>query len=210
MKKKLRLLSILLIISLLSACAFKKQGEYLSDEEVVKEIEKVTGTEHVSILGKEEKSGYFLYTFKTNKRELVFTATSYPAGDSGIYNPASVSQTEYVQAVHALYDERIQAILDEVYKGESSAIFANRSELREIVKQIENMDEIYREELEYHDEKWLKEHWVTVVSLSRRETGETEGDFSYGVRVDGTIHADELEQYICDLYEERTGKVLDY
>ena len=71
------------------------------------------------------------------------------------------------------------------------------------------MDEIYKEELKYHDEEWLKEFPVARISLLRRAAGEDKGDFSCAVSIDGTIHADELEDYICNQYKERTGKVLD-
>lgn len=35
-----------------------------------------------------------------------------------------------------------------------------------------------------------------------------QGDFSYTIPIDGTIDAAELEQFVLDLYKERTGKDL--
>lgn len=209
MKKRLLLLSLTLVFLFLSACAWKMQGKYFSDKEVISKVEKFTGTEHVTMLRKEDKSGYILYTFKTDMRNIEFTVASYPAGDSGLYNPASITEDNYRNAVYALYDERIQAILDEIYDVDGWAIFKDRSELHYLVKQIEEMDEIYREELEYHSPAWLKNHSVAVVGLSRKDDLEDKGDFSCTVKVDGTVNADELEEYICNLYKERTGKELN-
>lgn len=209
MKKKLLLLPFILVILLLSACAWKMQGKYFSDKEVIREVEMLTGTEHVMMLGKEEKSGYILYTFRTDIRNIEFTVASYPAGDSGLYNPANITEDNYRNAIHALYDERIQAICDEIYDIDGWAIFTNRSELHDLVIRIEEMDEIYREELQYHSSAWVKNNCITVVGLTRRDAGEDKGDFSCTVKLDGTINADELEEYICNLYKERTGKELN-
>lgn len=209
MKKKLLVPLFLLLLLLLCSCAFKPQGEYFTDEEFIKEVEKYSGTEHISILEKKEETGHIAYTIKTDQRGIEVTIYSNPAGDSGIYNPANIDEIKFIKAIHALYLERIQAMIDEIYKDNSCAIFENRSELHDIVCQIEKMDEIYKEELEYHDEEWLKEFPVTRISLSRRDTGEDKGDFSYVVNVDGTINADELEEYICNQYKERTGKELE-
>ena len=100
MKKKLLLLPFILVILLLSACAWKMQGKYFSDKEVIREVEKLTGTEHVMMLGKEEKSGYILYTFRTDIRNIEFTVASYPAGDSGLYNPANITEDNYRNTGH--------------------------------------------------------------------------------------------------------------
>lgn len=207
--KKILLLPLFLCLLLLCSCAYKPQGEYFTDEEFIKEVEKYSGTEHISILEKKEESGYIAYTIKTDQRGIVVTIYSNPAGDSGIYNPANIDEIKFIKAIHALYLERIQAMIDEIYKDNSCAVFENRSELHNIVCQIEKMDEIYKEELEYHDEEWLKEFPVTRISLSRRDTGEDKGDFSCVVNIDGTINADELEEYICNQYKERTGKELE-
>ena len=126
----------------------------------------------------------------------------------GTYD-GDIDEIKFVTAIHALYLEKIQAMTDEIYKDNSCAVFENRSELHDIVCQIEKMDEIYKEELKYHDEEWLKEFPVARISLSRRNAGEDKGDFSCAVNIDGTIHADELEEYICNQYKERTGKELD-
>ena len=79
------LIPVLGLAILLSGCL--KRGVYLSDDEVVRKMEKQTGTEHVMILDKEEEDGYVLYHMKTDQRGIEFTAASHPSGDSGIYNP---------------------------------------------------------------------------------------------------------------------------
>lgn len=200
------LIPVLGLAILLSGCL--KRGVYLSDDEVVRKMEKQTGTEHVMILDKEEKDGYVLYHMKTDQRGIEFTAASHPSGDSGIYNPANVNVYDYVDAVHALYDDQIHAIHDELNGDNNIAVFKDRAELHVICQRIEEMDAIYRQELAYHDAKWLKTFQIDVVNISRRDAGMEKGDFSYGVLINGTIDADELEKYICDLYEERTGQPL--
>lgn len=68
--------------------------------------------------------------------------------------------------------------------------------------------DLYKQEFEYHDAKWLEEFPYTCVSLSSREPGKKKGDFGYGVKIDGTINAEEPEELLCNLYKERTGKEL--
>ena len=134
MKKKL--LVPLFLVLLLCSCANKPQGEYFTDEEFIKEVEKYSGTEHISILEKKEETGHIAYTIKTDQRGIEVTIYSNPAGDSGIYNPAYIDEIKFVEAIHALYLEKIQAMTDEIYKDNSCAVFENRSELHNIVCQI--------------------------------------------------------------------------
>lgn len=209
MKKKLYLIPLLFLIVLLAGCAWKLQGQYFSDSEFTKEIEKYTGTEKVTILNREEEPGHIRYTVRTDKRELEFEVFSFPAGNSGLYNPANINVYSYLHTVHALYDEQIKPIIDELYMDNKAAVFSNRRELHVLIERIVEIDEIYKQELEYHDAKWLEKFPYTCVSLSRRDPGKKKGDFSYGVKIDGTINAEELEELLCNLYKERTGQELN-
>lgn len=211
MKKSLCVIPLILIaVFVLSSCVWKVPGQYMSDDEFVKEVEKYTGTEKVTIIERKEESGFIQYTLKTDKRNIVFEARSHPAGNSGLYNPAGVDIYTYVDTVQALYDDRIKPIVEEIYNGEKAAVFSNKRELRSIIARIVEMDEIYREELTYHDADWLKNFpYMRSVSLSRRDPGKSKGDFSYGVSINGTVNAEELEEFICKLYTERTGKELE-
>ncbi len=196
------------ILGLISLSGCKKAGEFLTDEEVIKELEKESGTEKIIILNKQEDNGRIRYSMKTDQRGIEFEELSHAAGEDPFYNPANVGRYEYVKAVQALYKDEVDAIKEELQGKESYVIFKDRSELRVVCEKLEQMDQIYRQELVYHDAKWLETFPITVVNLSRRDDPENKGDFSYGVKVDGTINAADLEQYICDLYMERTGKEL--
>lgn len=210
MKKKLRIIPLIVLIAfLLSGCIWKVPGQYLSDDEFVKEIQKYTGKEKVTILEKKEENQAIRYTVVTDKRNLEFEVMSIPAGTSGLYNPAYIDLYNYLNAVQAQYDEQINLILDKMYAEDTTQIiFADRGELRMLISRIVEIDDIYKSELEYHDAEWLKEFPYTRISILRKASVEDTGDFSCSIAIDGTLNEEELEAYICNLYKERTGKEL--
>ena len=206
-KRIIGLLLLVLLVGSLAAC--KAPGEYLTHKEVIREIEKYTGKEKVTILDIVSENGRIRYVMKTDKREIVFEAISHAAGNSGLYNFASVSSIEYIKAIHDLYREEIIVMRSELYGENSMAVFKDKEELRQIILCVAEMDKIYKQELEYHDRKWLERFPVCTVAISHREAdSDTKGDFSYGIKIDGSINPDEIETMICDLYEERTNKKL--
>lgn len=207
-KKLTRLIAVLLTLAAVSVVCTgcMKQGEYLTDEGVIAEVEKYTGTEKVTIVDKVQETGRIDYYMKTDIRGLEFKVDSHPVGTSGGFNFAHAGIYDYLHAIHDPYMEEIRKKYN---NGEDTQIvlkFYTMEELKDVVSKLKGMDDIYREELEYHDEEWLKKFPVTTIVLSHRKDTDEKSDFSYGVKIDGTIDEDEMEQFLCDLYLERTGK----
>lgn len=208
MKKRNIIITMLVAVCLFAGCKSTVQGTYLTDDEVVAEVEKHSGTEKISIVSKFEENGRVKYTLRTSERGIEFDIASLPVGKSGGFNFAHVSINDYHTVIQKLYRPAIDELKNDLVMNRGAVVFSNRDELRAVCEKFEEMDAICKEELKYHDAEYLKQFPADRIVISRRENPDEQGDFSYTIPIDGTIDAAELEQFVLDLYKERTGKDL--
>ncbi len=209
MKKRYLLAAVVMVACLLTGCRNFVQGSYLSDNEVISEIQKYTGKETVSIVSETDGNGRKIYRMRTSDRGLEFDLASLPVGKSGGFNFAHISPSEYFAAIQNIYKPQIEELKKDLNLSGGAIVFKNREELRYVCQKFEEMDKLYKKELEYHDAEYLKQFPADRIVISRRDNPEIKDDFSYTVPIDGTINASELEQFLLDLYKERTGKDME-
>ena len=239
-----RIVSLLLALAVTTVClagCTTAYGEPYGKEEVVAEVSNIVASEDyelVSVKTISEKPADIEYTFRSTKRELTFTANSY-------LNPVYIDATKtpyyqkkiscsYVKEVHKLYSERVQAALAQ-YEGYDSKngwiTLLDFSDIRAAAEVLYAASEIYAEELEYHDEAFLRnnpvetvhaawfpnqgainahEDWVNITSVSingifDEETYYDQLAYAYGRKVFTEKITDDSvipEQYLTDDAQE--------
>ncbi|MFI3170648.1 MAG: hypothetical protein R3Y06_11950 [Faecalibacterium sp.] len=133
----------------------------------------------------------------TTKRGLAFTATSYLLP---ISIDASVSsfctknlKTDYIDAVHALYEDAVAALFPE------EIIITQFADVAQIVEDIAAANEIYRAELAYHDADFLSENPLCTLSIRAIQPDGSKYYCLY-IPIDGAEDTDAIRAAILQSY----------
>lgn len=120
--------------------------------------------------------------------------------------------TDYVAQVKMLYkDDAIDALLDNwSYAKEDedldnnettfscSATYTSEDDIEELAKAIYKCDKVYKQELDYNDEKWLEKYPLMLVRIhyvDKNDSSVSQWTFIY---IDGSHDRDEIEEKLSD------------
>lgn len=138
------------------------------------------------------------YTFRTENRDLTFTANSYltpvyfDATPTGWYTKEI--SCDYIFAIHEQYEEELDAVAAscETYLPEHGWCYIlDYSDISEIVNMVLEADTVWQQELEYNDSTFLRENALTTfhIVMINREYVYALGGTYHGSRNNDTYTA---------------------
>ena len=169
-----RLILPALLSSLLLASCATIDSDVYGEEDVVDYVRSVCTDEEFELVSSEQvedRPKNVEYTFRSRERDLTFTANSYLDnvtidGSSTIFYSKEISCT-YVSEVHELYRDRAVRILEELPTYDDGWVgLLSFDDLDQVAEVMARAEEVYREELDYNGEDFLRGHPLLNVHLA--------------------------------------------
>mgnify|MGYP005757876479 CR=1 FL=1 len=217
-KKKEKLFipaAVLAAVFLFTGC-LGEDGEVYGQEKVLEYVNSIC-KEPCRLEGKklvEENPDNMEYYFRTQNRDLSFQANSFLSPvtidlSAPLYYTRGLS-CSYVQEVHNLYREELEAVLqaDQQYLEEYGWIYLmSFDDIDRTVDTILAADQVYRQELEYNSEDFLKENPLTSIHLVWQRSQQEAKDHETWVNmtnvgITGQNQKEELTKRLGDLYAQ--------
>jgi len=226
MKKRRTLMVIgLLAVSLLTGCS-SKNGRLYRKSEVLRMVnEDITDEQFVfDHIEKDKKSRPRVdtYYFSSKERDFTFTAVS-TLRNATFVEPISflyekVLKIKYVDEVQALYKNEVENIVDEIpYEmvGKYKAYrYTSYDDLENVAKILTRADDVYKAELEYNSQEWLKKYPIWRDALYYKgldENGETYSNVQFTIALDGSRDYAEMYDYLTYMHIQKAydGELTD-
>ena len=169
-----RLILPALLSSLLLASCATIDSDVYGEEDVLDYVRSVCTDEEFELVSSEQvedRPKNVEYTFRSRERDLTFTANSYLDnvtidGSSTIFYSKEISCT-YVSEVHELYRDRAVRILEELPTYDDGWVgLLSFDDLDQVAEVMARAEEVYREELDYNGEDFLRGHPLLNVHLA--------------------------------------------
>lgn len=205
MKKFLFLcLTVFVAATMLTGCG--KQGRLYGKSKVLDYMQEKVPQEKYSLKSVEKVPdadvSTEIYTFQSKERDLEFVAKNTRNAvfsDAGVYGKAIVPQ--YVEAVHELYQEDIEYILersDLTIDGRRIYVESYKDLVR-LAGYMAAADDVYKAELDYNSGDWLIDNPYEEYNLFVARSDSINVSFG-SVAINGTWDIDKLLDYVSFCY----------
>lgn len=180
--------------------------------EVVNEKYSFVSVEHHD----DERPKRDIYTYQSQERNLTFEALSTLQSfgiDGSVLGYKKFVDVKYVEAVQNYYAKEMDEILKDFDRDEHGRlIYHSFEELERIAEAIFQLSEVYKAELHYNTEEWMKKNPLCKISFCF-ERVECDGYYIsvFALNVDGTLQCEEVYKYITYKHAEaaKSGLIKD-
>ncbi len=180
--------------------------------EVVNEKYKFLSVEHHD----DERPKRDVYTYQSKERDMTFkvVSTLRPFGlDASILGYKKSVDVQYVEAVRNQYEDRMEEILKDFDRDHRDCLIYNSfDDLEGIANAIEQLNELYKEELTYNTQEWMIQNPLCKISFCY-ERVENDGYYIsvFKSSVDGTHTYEDIYPYITYKHAEavKNGIIAD-
>lgn len=198
--------------------------DYASDSDVDSAVKSHVIGEAVECEDKVPAVEGYTYHYASTDRDLHFDVNSVLRGYGGMPNakPSKMIQTINVNYAEGIRDYYWQQVIDELEEsdlnyserkqpGSMDVFYESFSDLEYIAEVLSKVDDIYKKELQYNTEEFLKKYPLCGFHMKLRKQGEDNGYSVTNIDIDGSWTQEALYKNLVDAHshDNVNGEISD-
>ena len=174
MKRKSKLIALALITVCLLVSCNKLPSNYAMDQFIASKV----GGENVKRIDRTEHGNYVLFEYESEDRELAFQSYGESTEGKNLLTDGADLMTNYATVIHDLYIDDVEDVicgsLDAIFtksEYDYETLYYFECELfdmdgaDDIIDTVIEADNLYNQELEYHNSDWLKNNKLATLKV---------------------------------------------